>query len=242
LTSRCRQLYCPCLTPPERTGIVDRILFAWSAGKDSALALHELLTDSTYQVQALLTTVTREYERVSMHGIRRGLLQQQAAAIGLPLEEVLIPSRGSNADYEAAMAEVLLRYKEAGVTAVAFGDILLEDVRAYRERNLTQVGLRALFPLWQRDTRDLVHTFIDLGFAAITTCVDTQALDARLSGRRIDERFLAELPAGVDPCGENGEYHSFVSDGPIFRAPVRYTVGETVLRDGRFSYTDLLPA
>jgi diphthamide synthase (EF-2-diphthine--ammonia ligase) len=125
---------------------------------------------------------------------------------------------------------------------VAFGDIFLADVRAYRERNLARAGLRALFPLWGRDTHRLAHTLIDLGFRAITTCVDTQALDARFTGRLIDAQFLAELPPSVDPCGENGEYHSFVSAGPIFRAPVPYTIGETVLRDGRFSYCDLIPA
>lgn len=221
---------------------MEKVLFSWSAGKDAALALHELLKDPACQVQALLTTVTREYDRVSMHGVRRSLLQRQARAIGLPLEEVFIASGGSNADYEAAMAEVLTRYKEAGVTAVASGDILLEDVRAYRERNLARLGLRGLFPLWKRDTHELARSFIRQGFRAITTCVDTQALDARFCGRPIDERFLTELPAGVDPCGENGEYHSFVSAGPLFREPVAYTVGETVLREGRFAFCDLVPA
>ncbi len=221
---------------------MEDILLSWSAGKDSALALHELLQSPAYHVQALLTVVTREYGRVSMHGIRRSLLERQASAIGLPLEEVVISSHGSNADYEAAMAEVLARHKEAGVTAVAFGDLFLEDVRRYRERNLARVGLGALFPLWQRDTRELAHSFVRLGFRAITTCVDTSALDARFCGQPLDERFFAGLPEGVDPCGENGEYHSFVSGGPIFRSPVPYAVGETVLREGRFFYCDLEPA
>jgi len=221
---------------------MEKVLFCWSAGKDSALALYELLKDPAYRVQALLTTVTREYDRVSMHGIRRALLEEQARALGLPLEEVFIAAHGSNEDYEAAMAAALARYKEAGVTLVAFGDIFLEDVRAYRERNLARAGLGALFPLWKRDTRQLAHSLTHLGFRAVTTCVDTHALDARFAGRTIDEQFLAELPDSVDPCGENGEYHSFVSAGPIFRHPVAYTVGETVLREGRFAYCDLIPA
>ncbi len=220
---------------------MEKVLFAWSAGKDSALALYELRKDPAYQVQALLTTITREYDRVSMHGIRRSLLEEQARAIGLPLAPVFIPARGTNEDYEAAMAAALAPYQEAGVTAVAFGDIFLEDVRAYRERNLASAGLRALFPLWGRETGELARSLIRLGFRAITTCVDTHALDARFTGRLVDEQFLAELPPGVDPCGEKGEYHSFAFAGPIFRAPVPFTVGETVLREGRFSYCDLIP-
>ncbi|HOQ99692.1 MAG TPA: adenine nucleotide alpha hydrolase [Anaerolineae bacterium] len=221
---------------------MEQVLLSWSAGKDSALALYEILKDPAYRVQALLTTVTEDYDRVSMHGIRRSLLERQARALGLPLEVVRIPAHGSNDGYEARMAKALARHQARGVTAVAFGDTSLEEVRAYRERNLARAGLRGVFPLWGRDARALVRSFIRLGFRAITTCVDTQALDARLAGRPVDERFLAELPANVDPCGENGEYHSFVCDGPIFSVPVAYTVGGTVLREGRFAYCDLLPA
>jgi uncharacterized protein (TIGR00290 family) len=221
---------------------VEKLLFSWSAGKDSALALYELLRNPAYQVQGLLTTVTEESGRSSAHGIRRSLLRRQGQAIGLPLHEVLIPAAAPNAVYEERMAAALGPWQEAGVTAVGFGDLALEDVRAYRERHLASLGLRGVFPLWQRDARLVVEALIRLGFRAITACVDTQALDARFAGRAIDAQFLAELPAGMDPCGENGEYHSFVYDGPIFRTPVPHTIGETVLREGRFACCDLLPA
>jgi len=218
------------------------VLVSWSGGKDSALALHAVLTGGTFRPAALLTTVTEDYDRISMHGVRRVLLERQAAALGLPLEIVWIPRDASNERYEAAMAEALTRVRGAGVRTVVFGDIFLEDLRKWREEKLALAGMKAVFPLWKRETAELARSLGTLGFRAITTCVDTQVLGGQFAGRRIDAQFLSELPAGVDPCGENGEFHSFVFDGPIFRGPVGVTVGEKVLRDGRFCFCDLLPA
>jgi len=217
------------------------ILLAWSSGKDSAFTLHHLRSDNQYQAVALLTTLTADYERISMHGVRRSLVEKQAESLGLPLELVTITKGASNEEYEAQMAATLTRYQRQGVNSVAFGDIFLEDVRQYREDNLAKLGMQGIFPLWQKDTHELVKTFISLGFKAVITCVDTQVLDARFAGRLIDESFLAELPSGIDPCGENGEFHSFVFDGPVFETPVPFTFGERVLRDERFAYIDLLP-
>jgi uncharacterized protein (TIGR00290 family) len=219
---------------------MERVLVSWSGGKDSALALSELLAGGQSEVAALLTTVTRDYDRISMHGVRRSLLERQAASLGLPLEIVWISKGGSNDEYESGMAGTLLKFRDSGVTAVAFGDIFLEDLRAYREGKLRLAGMSAMFPIWKRDTRELAASFVARGFRAITTCVDTAALDGRFVGREIDEGFLSELPAGVDPCGENGEYHSFVYAGPVFGQPIRVVAGEKVLRDGRFFFCDLV--
>jgi uncharacterized protein (TIGR00290 family) len=221
--------------------MVEKVLFTWSGGKDSALALYELQRNGRYEVTALLTTVTEDYDRISMHGVRRVLLEQQAQSLGLPLEIVYIPRNSSNEDYEARLREKLLQYKSRSVTSVVFGDIFLEDVRNYRENNLAQVGMKGVFPIWKRDTAELAHTFIDLGFKAIITCVDSNALDGKFAGRPFDERFLSELPSNVDPCGENGEFHSFVYDGPIFRKKIKYKKGRIVLRDNRFYFCDLIP-
>jgi uncharacterized protein (TIGR00290 family) len=220
---------------------MEPILFSWSSGKDSALALHEVLGSGSYTVAALLTTVTADYDRVSMHGVRRELLEAQASALRLPLEKIWIRPNASNQDYEDQMRAALERYQAGGVNAVAFGDLYLQDVRQYRETQLAQVGMRALFPLWARDTRELFHHLLRSGFKAVVTCVDTQALPAEFCGREIDETFLADLPAGIDPCGENGEFHSFAYAGPIFSRPIAFTRGERVLREGRFQYIDLLP-
>jgi len=220
---------------------MEQVLVAWSGGKDSAVALYQVLKSQEYQVAALLTTLTEDYDRISMHGIRRSLLERQAEVLGLPLEKVYIPKNASNDEYESNMRQALTKYKQAGVTSVVFGDIFLEDLREYREGNLAKLDMRGLFPLWKRDTRELVHSFISLGFKAITACVDTHALDGRFVGRVIDEQFLTELPDTVDPCGENGEYHSFVYAGPIFKEPIPYTVGEIVLRENRFCFCDLIP-
>lgn len=217
------------------------VLFCWSGGKDSCMALHQLRRDPLREVVALLTTVTEGYDRISMHGVRRILLERQAAALGLPLEIVTIPPQCVNAEYESRMEAMLLTWKNRGVTEVAFGDIFLEDLREYREKNLARVGMKALFPVWKRPTRELAREFITLGFRTVTVCVDPKILDGSFVGRNIDADFLAALPAAVDPCGENGEFHSFVYDGPGFSAPVEFTVGEKVLRDG-FYFCDLLPA
>ena len=216
------------------------VLFCWSGGKDSAMALHALQSAHGHRVTALLTTITEEYDRISMHGVRRVLLERQAVSIGLPLHTVMIPPQCINATYEARMKEALNEHRTRGVQRVAFGDIFLEDLRLYRERNLVQLGMEALFPIWKRDTRELASEFLRLGFQAITVCIDPRVLDPSFAGRVLDESFFADLPAGVDPCGENGEFHTFVFDGPVFRTPIRFVTGEKVLRDG-FYFCDLLP-
>ena len=218
-----------------------KVLFTWSGGKDSAIALYELKKDPDYEICALLTTVTEDYDRISMHGVRSVLLEQQAASLGLPLEKVLISKNSSNEEFESKMSLVLQRYKSAGVSLAAFGDIFLEDLRKYREDNLSRIGFRAIFPIWKRDTAKLAHSFIALGFKAALTCVDSHVLDKSFAGRTFDETFLSELPPGVDPCGENGEFHSFTYDGPIFQKRIAHTAGEVVLRDNRFYYCDLCP-
>lgn len=186
--------------------------------------------------------MTETYDRISMHGVRRVLLEAQAASLGLPLEQVLIGAPCSNEEYEAKMRAVLARYQAEGVDAVVVGDIFLEDLRKYREDNLAKLDLKAVFPIWKRDTAEMAREFIRLGFKTIITCVDGEALDGAFVGREYDEAFLADLPAGVDPCGENGEFHSFVYDGPIFARPIPVKRGEIVLRDNRVHYCDLLPA
>lgn len=216
------------------------MIYSWSCGKDSAMGLYEILKKKEYEVAALLTVLTRDYGRVSMHGIREELLELQAASLGIKLEKIYV-SRGSGNDaYERLIKEVLERHKKGGIEAVAFGDIFLEDLKLYRERQLSRAGLEGVFPLWKRDTRTLAAAFIDTGFKAVITCVDSNALDGKFSGRLFDRQFLSELPENVDPCGENGEFHSFAYDGPVFRRPIPYRTGKTVFRDGRFYYTDIL--
>ena len=219
-----------------------RVIVAWSGGKDCARSLHEVREEGRCDVAGLLATVTRDYGRVSMHGVREELLDRQAAAAGLPLRKVYIGKGASNDEYEREMAEATRQCHEDGITGVVFGDVFLEDVRAYRENNLSQASMEALFPLWGRDTRALAREFVELGFKAIVTCVDSEALDGSFAGRELDEGFFADLPPSVDPCGENGEFHSFVYDGPVFAAPVACVRGEVVVRDSRFHFCDLLPA
>ncbi len=219
----------------------EKLLFTWSGGKDSAFALYEITKGKKYKTVALLTTVTGDYDRISMHGVRRAILQRQAKSLGIPLEEISIPKSTTNKEYESKMRRVLGKYLELGVRAVAFGDIFLEDVRKQRERNLAKVGMRGIFPLWKKSTLKLSHEFIALGFKAIITCVDSSFLDKSFCGRTYDEPFLADLPPGVDPCGENGEFHSFVYDGPIFRERVPVEIGDIIFRDKRYWFCDLLP-
>jgi uncharacterized protein (TIGR00290 family) len=220
--------------------MAEKVLFTWSGGKDSILALYELQIRSDYEIVALLTVLTEDYDRISMHGVRSILLERQADSLRLPIEKVYISKNSSNEEYEAKMREVLQRYLTADVSSVVFGDIFLEDLRKHREDNLSKIGMKAVFPIWKRDTTDLSHEFIDLGFKAIITCVDSNVLDKAFVGRLYDQQFLSELPSTVDPCGENGEFHSFVYDGPIFQKRVPYTKGEIVFRDGRFWYCDLI--
>jgi uncharacterized protein (TIGR00290 family) len=218
-----------------------RAWLAWSTGKDSAWALHRLRQAGAVEVTALLTTVNAVHDRVAMHAVRRRLLEAQAAAAGLPLVPVLIPSPCSNAEYEAAMGAAVDRARAEGVTVMAFGDLFLEDIRAYREKMLAGTGIAPLFPVWGTDTAALAREMIAGGLRARLTCVDPRVLPACLAGRAFDQSLLDELPPGVDPCGERGEFHSFVSAGPMFRHAIPVRGGETVERDG-FVFVDLLPA
>jgi uncharacterized protein (TIGR00290 family) len=213
---------------------------SWSGGKDSALALWRLRCQAM-EPDALITTVTEGYERISMHGVRRELLARQADALRIPLVEIVILPTCPNGAYEARMARAFAAAPLSGVDAVAFGDLFLEDVRAYREERLAAGGRRGLFPLWGRDTGELAREFIAAGFEAMIVCLDPRALDPSFAGRHYDEQFLAQLPASVDPCGENGEFHTFVHAGPIFAQPIAYESGEVVERDG-FVFCDLTPA
>lgn len=216
----------------------EKVLFCWSGGKDSALALHRLQRDERYEVVALLTTYNEHYQRVSMHGVRLALSELQARSIGLPLDKVFVSERSSNEEYTSKMAERMLFYKDQGVLTVAFGDIFLEDLRAWREANLAQIGMRAIFPLWKNETRELVREFADLGFKSRICCVSEEYLTQEALGRDVDVAFMDSLPAGVDPCGENGEFHSFAYAGPIFKEPLEIATGECVRRDG-FWFCDL---
>jgi len=217
-----------------------RVLLSWSGGKDSALALWALQRMPAVSVTGLITTLTRDFDRISMHGVRRVLLEQQVESLGLPLHRVEIGRAASNEDYERALAGELVAQREQGTRVIAFGDLFLEDVRAYRERLLARYALSGLYPLWGRDTHALMREFIALGFQAVVVCVDPAKLPAEFAGRAIDQRFLDDLPPEVDPCGENGEFHSFVYAGPKFAFPIEFTRGETVTRDG-FCFCDLLP-
>jgi uncharacterized protein (TIGR00290 family) len=210
--------------------VKEKVLFCWSGGKDSALALYRLMQDPSYEVVALLTTYNDEFQRVSMHGVSLELSEEQARSIGLPLDKVFVSRSSGNDEYQRKMSERMLFYKAQGVTTVAFGDIFLEDLRAWREDNLAQIGMRAIFPLWKNDTRALVHEFVGLGFASRICCVNDGYLDESALGRDVDLAFIESLPADVDPCGENGEFHSFAYAGPIFKEPVAIQTGKCVYR------------
>lgn len=216
----------------------ERIALSWSGGKDSALALWALREELGVEPVALLTTVTAEYGRVSMHGVRRELVRAQAAAAGVPLVEVEIPARCPNEVYEQRMLAALTSPPLETAPTMAFADLFLEEIRAYREERLGSIGRAATFPLWGRDTAALAREFVAAGFEATICCLDPRQLDPSFAGRRFDAALLDELPEGVDPCGENGEFHTFVHAGPVFAAPIPVTVGETVERDG-FVFTDL---
>ncbi|HEY3932988.1 MAG TPA: diphthine--ammonia ligase [Gemmatimonadales bacterium] len=206
------------------------VLFSWSGGKDSALALHRVLSSGRYEVVALLTTINEHYQRVSMHGVRVELLEAQAHAIGLPLEKMFVSERSSNEEYAERMQAILLRYQALGVGLVVFGDIFLADLRQWREANLARIGMKALFPLWNEDTTRLIAEFHANGFRSIVCCANDAYLGESHVGAELDPAFVAALPSSVDPCGENGEYHSFAFAGPIFRAPVAVVIGEKVYR------------
>ena len=215
-----------------------RVALSWSSGKDSAWTLHRLRQDSGIEVAALVTTVNAEFNRVAMHAVRQELLHAQAEAAGLPLIEVPIPYPCSNADYESRMRALIGRLHGEHIDHMAFGDLYLADIRAYREKQLQGTGIAPLFPLWNEPTSELARSMIAGGLRAVLTCVDPKRLAAEFCGRRFDAALLDALPAGVDPCGENGEFHSFACAGPMFRAPIAVETGETVERDG-FVFTDL---
>jgi uncharacterized protein (TIGR00290 family) len=214
---------------------------AWSSGKDSAWALHLLRARAEVEVVGLLTTVNEAFGRVAMHAVRVELVEAQARALGLPLIQVPIPNPSTNAQYEAAMARALGRARADGVSAIAFGDLFLEDVRRYRETRLEGTGIRPLFPLWGRDTAVLSGEMVASGLRAVVTAVDPRLLDASFAGRTYDADYLRDLPAAVDPCGENGEFHTFTFEGPMFGAPIRVSAGDVVARDG-FVFADVIPA
>lgn len=215
----------------------EQVILSWSGGKDSALALYHLQKSKEYEVVGLLTTITEEYDRISMHSVRLELLEQQVQSIGLPLHKVIIPKGCTNEEYAERMRATLSSLPS--ITTYAFGDLFLQDIRSYREEQLSLVNKKAIFPLWGMDTTLLAHAFIDLGFKAVTTCVDPRSLSEKFAGRKYDTEFLSELSESVDPCGENGEFHTFVYEAPIFSSPISITVGETVERDG-FYYTDVV--
>jgi uncharacterized protein (TIGR00290 family) len=217
-----------------------RCWLSWSSGKDSTLALAALRDDPSTEVAGLLTTVNEDADRVAMHAVRRTLLEAQAAALGLPLHVVAIPHACRNETYEQRMAAAVDAALADGITRMAFGDLFLADVRAYREQMLAPTGIEPVFPLWGRDTTELAREMLDRGVRATLTCVDPRVLDAAFAGRAYDDRLLADLPPGVDPCGENGEFHTFVHDGPGFAHPLAVRTGEVVERDG-FVFADVLP-
>jgi len=221
--------------------VKEKVLLSWSGGKDSAMALYALLESGRYEIVSLLTTVSRQYDRISHHGVRVELLEQQATVIGIPLHKLYLPQANcSLEDYEAMMKKTMIEYKSKGVLTVAFGDIFLQDLRKYRERNLAKVGMKAIFPNWHIDTAELFRKFVDLGFKAYLTCIDSEKLGKDFTGRPFDADLIRDLPDGVDPCGENGEFHSYVYDGPIFQRPVGVDIGDVILRDVRY-FADLMP-
>lgn len=210
---------------------MQKTYFNWSSGKDSALALYHLMNDPAYKIERLLTSVNAHHDRVSMHGLRRSLLEAQVEAIGLPCTTLELPETPSMGQYNQLMKEAMQKLKTDGFTVSAFGDIFLEDLRVYREEKLALHDIKAVFPLWKRDTTELIHEFLDLGFKTIVVTVDASKLDRSFAGRIVDENFLRDLPDGVDPCGENGEFHTFCFDGPIFSSPISFEIGETVYRE-----------
>jgi uncharacterized protein (TIGR00290 family) len=217
---------------------VSRVAVSWSSGKDSAWSLHLLRQDPSVEVVALFTTLNQQFDRVAMHAVRRELLELQAKSVGLPLWTVPLPWPCSNEEYELRMTALCERATGEAVQAMAFGDLFLADIRAYREKQLAGTGLQPLFPVWQIPTAELARTMIASGLRAKITCVDPKVLPADFVGRDFDSQFLADLPPQIDPCGENGEFHSFVYDGPGFRQPINISVGEIVERDG-FVFADL---
>lgn len=205
-----------------------KAIFNWSSGKDSALALYRILKEDRFEVTSLLTSINKEFGRISMHGVRASLLEKQAESLEFPLIKMELPKEPSMEEYREIMAQTMNAIQSQGVTHSVFGDIFLEDLRKYRENQLESIGMKAVFPLWRQNTSNLINQFLDLGFKTIVTCVNETYLDKSFAGRVIDKDFIAELPKNVDPCGENGEFHTFTFDGPIFKTPIPFEIGETV--------------
>lgn len=218
-----------------------KTFFNWSTGKDSALALYYLQKNPEYQVDLLLTSVNKHHDRISMHGLRRSMLEEQAKAIGIPLTTIELPETPTMDEYNSIMGEKINSLTKQGFTHSAFGDIFLEDLRKYREEKLSQYNIKALFSLWKKDTKELITQFLDLGFKTIVVCVNGNLLDKSFVGRVIDEQFLKDLPDNVDPCGENGEFHTFCFDGPIFSYPIEFEIGEIVSKSYNSPKTETEP-
>lgn len=217
----------------------EKIVVSWSGGKDSAFALYKLLKSEQYEVDSLLTSVTEGYNRISIHGVRESLLERQAESLGIPLRKMYIPQECSNEIYQNIMNDQLQQLKKEGIETVMFGDIFLEDVRSYREEMIKSQNMKAVFPLWGQKTDQLIKEFISLGFKTVTTSIDTEKLSNEFLGRVIDETFIRELPEHIDPCGENGEFHTFSFASPIFKNSVDITIGE-IVEKGRFHFCELL--
>lgn len=234
----------------DMTAPPEKMILYWSGGKDSALSLYHLLREGRYDIRYLFTTLDPIERRISMHGVREELLYRQAAALGIPLKTLLLPENSDMQAYDSAMSRQLKAFAGEGITHAAIGDIFLEDLKQYRERQLLDHGIKGVFPLWGKDSDRIVTDFLDAGFKAVVSCAGARWLDRSFAGRTLDEAFIRDLPAGVDPCGENGEYHSFVFDGPLFSRPVSYSLGKIVEKeypsgdnqwDNRFFFRDLLP-
>lgn len=217
-----------------------KVLFSWSGGKDSALALYKILESDDYEILSFITTITKGYNRISMHGITIDLLEEQVKSIGISLYKIEIPQNCNNKEYEKIMLNTLTHFQKEGISGVIFGDIFLEDIKNYRISQLSPIGLQAIFPLWGINTIEISNEFIKTGFQSIISCVDIRALDSTFSGRIYDQNFLKDLPSTCDPCGENGEFHSFVFDGPIFSRKINIKTGAKLLRDDYFYFTDIL--
>ncbi|MEJ5104838.1 diphthine--ammonia ligase [Chryseobacterium sp. MYb328] len=205
-----------------------KALFNWSSGKDSALALYKILQEDQYEIATLLTSINKEFQRISMHGVHVNLLEQQTSLLGIPLIKMELPREPSMEEYQKIMNKTMAEIQAQGITHSIFGDIFLEDLRQYREKQLNTIGMQAVFPLWKQNTSDLIQEFLKSGFKTIVTCVNGTYLDKSFAGRIIDQQFLDDLPENVDPCGENGEFHTFTFDGPVFKSPVQFETGETV--------------
>jgi uncharacterized protein (TIGR00290 family) len=220
----------------------EKALFSWSGGKDSSLALYELTCNKRFEkfeITALLTTLTTDYNRISMHGVRRELLLAQSRSMGIPAEEVWIPANASNEIYQSQSIKSVMKWKEKeGISNIMFGDLFLEDIRAYREKFLGQVGIECIFPLWMKNTNELAKIFVDSGFKAVICTVDPKKLNPKFCGREFDDKFLSDIPNGVDACGENGEFHTFVFGGPIFKEEIKVKIGDIIERDG-FYFADM---